>query len=78
MYETVCETVPAKDCNLETVIKKKPLMETICNTVPENKCEVVIKQEKENECKTITNNVCEIVDKKEKTYIQVTIYSIKS
>ena len=71
--ETVCETVPAQDCNLETVIKEKPLMETICKIVPENKCETVIKQEKENECKIVTNNVCELVDKPGTKFIQVTI-----
>merc|ERR1712117_953129 len=50
LWETQCEIVEGEECNLETVIKKKPLEETVCTTVPENKCETVIKMKNEEEC----------------------------
>ena len=67
----MCETVPAKDCNIETVTRSKPLKETICRTEKKNKCETVIKKVPVNECKTVTNNECKIVDKPDTKYIQV-------
>ena len=33
VVETQCKKVPDEECNLETVLVKKPLEETICKTI---------------------------------------------
>ena len=71
LWHSKCEIVDGEECNLETVIKKKPLEETVCNTVPENRCETVIKMETDKECKIISKKECELVDKPSSKYIQV-------
>ena len=73
LWETKCKTVPDRECNLETVIKKISLPSTDCKIVKENKCETVIGQVTEKECKTVHNNVCKTVQKTVTNVIQVTL-----